>query len=57
MKKTITYKDLMLLGPCYDPQEIGMPKNYSATIPKFINEYRNKVKSKLDIIWVVYHTD
>ncbi|KKK99432.1 hypothetical protein LCGC14_2632760, partial [marine sediment metagenome] len=59
MKTTITYKDLMSLDPrpCYDPIEIGMPKSYSASIPEFINEYRNKVKRKLDIIWVVCHTD
>ena len=49
MKKKITYKDLMEKGACYDPQDIGMPKNYSGTIPEFITEYRDKVKNKNDI--------
>ena len=55
MKTTITYQDLMLRKACYDPQEIGMPTDYSATITEFINDYRDKVKDKEDIIWAVCH--
>ena len=57
MKTKITYEDLIAKAPCYNPLEIGMPKSYSATISEFINEYRNKVKNKEDIIWVVCHED
>ena len=57
MKTKITYKQLISKDACYDPIEIGMPKNYSDTIPNFINEYRDKVKNKEDIIWAVCHKD
>ena len=57
MKTEVTYKDLMERGPCYDPQTIGMPTNYSASIPDFIGEYRDKVKNKQDIIWAICHND
>ena len=62
MKTKITYKDIMALNPCYDPMELGkIPKTKSISIPDFIKEYRNKVKNKEDIIWVLcrkeYMTD
>lgn len=52
-KKYITYKDIISYNYCYDPQEIGMPVNYKATIPEFIQEYRSKVKHIDDILWVL----
>jgi len=55
MKTTITYQDLINRKACYDPQEIGMPTDYSATITEFINDYRDKVYNKDDIIWAVCH--
>jgi hypothetical protein len=57
MKTTITYEDLVAMGPCYMPEEIGLNPYYSATIPDFINEYQDKVKSPEDIIWVVARPD
>lgn len=62
MKTKITYKDIMSFNPCYDPKELGeIDTKKSLTIPEFINEYRDKVKNKEDIIWVVcrneYMTD
>jgi len=57
MKKKITYNDLKKMNPCYEPEEIGITKNYSATIPEFIKEYRNKVKQKQDIIWALCRND
>ena len=57
MKTQITYEDLMKRGACYDPKEIGMTTDYSATIPEFINEYRTKVKNKEDVMWAVCHND
>ena len=56
-KKKITYKDLVLLEPCYQPKEIGIKSNYSATIPEFIREYRDKVKNTKDIILVLCRKD
>ena len=49
----ITYKKIISLMPCYDPIEIGMPESYEATIIEFIKDYRSKVKSKEDILWVL----
>ena len=61
MKTLITYKDIIKLDACYDPKEIGMPENYKASIPGFIDDYKNEVKSKEDIIWLLarneYMTD
>ena len=57
MKTKITYKDLKVMNPCYHPKDIGIKSNYSATIPEFIKEYRNKVKNKEDIIWVLCRND
>ena len=53
MKTEITYKDLKAMRPCYKPEEIGITEGYIATIPKFIKEYRDKVKEKDDIIWAL----
>jgi len=54
MKKKITYKDLMSFNPCYYPEELGkINKRKPLTIPEFIHQYRDRVKNKEDIIWVV----
>ena len=53
MKNTIKYTDIINRNPCYDPSEIGMSKDYEASAPEFIKEYRSKVKDKRDILWVV----
>ena len=57
MKTKITYKDLKAMNPCYDPEEIGISENYKASIPNFIKEYRDKVQSKEDILWVLCRND
>ena len=57
MKKKITFKDLVAMDPCYHPSEIGIPENYSATVADFIKEYREKVKNKENIIWVLCRND
>lgn len=49
----ITYDQIMSFNPCYDPAEIGMPKDYKASLRDFITEYRDKVKNKDDIHWVM----
>ena len=53
MKNKITYKDIVKLQPCYNPSEIGMNEDYSDTIPNFIDEFKDKVKDKEDIIWLI----
>lgn len=53
----ITYQQIIGLKPCYNPIEIGMPTDYNDTIVNFINDYRNKVKEKADILWVLYRNE
>ena len=58
MKTKITYKDIMSFDPCYDPDELGkINKRKSLTIPEFITQYRDRVKFKDDIIWVVCRSE
>lgn len=57
MKTEITYEDLVAMNPCYPPEAVGITEGYSATIPDFINVYRDKVKNKEDIIWVICRKD
>ena len=57
MKRKITYKDLVLINSYCRPEEIGIKSNYSATIPEFIREYRDKVKNTKDIILVLCRKD
>ena len=53
MKKRITLKIINDLSPCYDPQDIGLTEKMELSIPEFIDKFRNKVKEKEDIIWVL----
>tara|TARA_R110001632_G_scaffold162543_2_gene280947 strand:+ start:601 stop:1209 length:609 start_codon:yes stop_codon:yes gene_type:complete len=55
--QVISYKKIIRLFPCYDPVDIGMPKNYEASIIDFIEEYRTKVVEKNDIVWVLLRED
>ena len=61
MKNKITYEDVMSYGPCYDPKELGVDVSKELTISQFIKLFRNVVKHKSDIIWVLcrkeYMTD
>jgi len=57
MKKEITYNDLVAMNPCYTPDEIGITKGFKMPVVEFIKEYRDKVKSKYDIIWVICRND
>lgn len=49
----ITYELINSFKPCYMPEYIGIMPGYEASIPGFIINYRDKVKSKADIIWVL----
>ena len=49
----VTYDLIMSKNPCYNPADIGMPADYKDTPVNFITNYRNKVKSKNDIFWVI----
>ena len=54
MKTKITYEDIMSYKPCYDPDELGdIDKEKALTIPQFVRLYRDRVKNKEDIVWVL----
>jgi len=53
MENKITYDLIKSFNPCYEPEEIGITQGYSATIPEFIKEYREKVHDKQDILWTL----
>ena len=53
----ITYEQIKSFRPCYDPAEIGMDERYRDSIVNFIKDYRCKVKSIDDILWVVCRND
>lgn len=57
MKTKITYRDLVKMHPCYHPNDIGIKNGYSGSIPEFVKEYRDKVKNKNDIFWVICRND
>ena len=49
----ITLKLLNSFDPCYNPEEIGFTKDLELTPIEFIDQFRDKVKDKEDIIWVL----
>ena len=51
IRKTITYDHLIAMKPCYTPESIGINEGFEMNIPDFIREFKDKVKSKKDIIW------
>lgn len=53
MENKITYDLIKSFYPCYEPEEIGITQGYSATIPEFVKEYRDKVHDKEDILWTL----
>ena len=53
---TLTLKLLNSFAPCYSPEEIGFMDGLSLTPVEFIDQFRDKVKDKEDIIWVLLRT-
>ena len=49
----ITLKRINSFDPCYDTKEIGLTKDLKLTPIEFIDQFRDKVKKKEDIIWVL----
>ena len=49
----ITYKQIKSFNPCYDPKKIGMLEHYDDSVINFIAEFRSKVESMDDILWVL----
>lgn len=53
MKTKINNKLIRTFFICYDPSEIGIPDKESLRIKAWIEKYRNKVKKKEDVIWLI----
>ena len=57
MRKKINNKLLRSFNPCYDPSEIGIPDDESLPVKAWIEKYRDMVKKKEDIVWVICRND
>ena len=55
--KTITYDLVKSYAPCYDPKYITDDLDKEYTPREFILEFRDKVKKKEDILWVLLRND
>ena len=53
MKTKINNKLIRSFDPCYDPSEIGISDKENISVKKWIEKYRDQVKNKEDIIWLV----
>ena len=53
MKKKINNRLIRSFNPCYDPKEVGIPCDESLPVREWIEKYRNIVKKKEDIIWLI----
>jgi hypothetical protein len=53
METLINNKLIRSFSPYYDPSEIGISDDESLAIKKWIEKYRNVVKNKEDIIWLI----
>jgi hypothetical protein len=57
MKKKINNRLIRSFKPCYDPSEVGIPDGESLTVKEWIEKYRNTVKEKQDVIWLLCRND
>ena len=53
MKTKINNKLIRSFNACYDPSEIGIPDNESLSVKDWVDTYRNLVKNKQDVIWLL----
>lgn len=53
MKKKITLELINSFDPCYDPEEIGFTSKLSLTPIECINQFKDKIESKDNIIWLL----
>ena len=51
--KTISNRIIRKLNPCYDPSEVVKDKNEELGVKEWVAKYRDSVKEKLDIIWLL----
>ena len=53
MKTTINNNLIRSFTPCYNPIEVGIPDNETLSVREWVEKYRNTVKKKEDVIWLI----
>jgi hypothetical protein len=53
MKTEINNELIRSFSPCYDPSEIGIPDDETLPVVEWVEKYRNQVKEKQDVIWLI----
>ena len=53
MQTTISNRIIRKLNPCYDPSEVVEDENEELPAKEWVAKYRDRVKSKEDIIWLL----
>jgi hypothetical protein len=56
MKTQINNELIRSFNPCYDPKDV-CAENETLSIREWIEKYRNVVKSKEDVIWLICRND
>lgn len=51
--KTISNRIIRKLDPCYDPSEVVKDENEELPVKEWVAKYRDLVKDKSDIIWLL----
>lgn len=57
MKSKISYNTIISFQPCYDPSDVGIPKNESLSVKDWVLKYRYIVKNEKDILWLICRPD
>ena len=53
MKTTINNETIREFSPCYDPKEVCIPEDETLSVKEWIEKYRDTVKNKEDVIWLL----
>ena len=51
--EVISNRIIRKLNPCYDPSEVVKDENEELGVKEWVAKYRDSVKEKLDIIWLL----
>ena len=55
--KTISNKLIRKFRPCYDPSEVVKDENEELPVIEWVQKYRNLVREKQDIVWLLCRED
>lgn len=53
MQTTISNRIIRKLKPCYDPSEVVKDENEELPVKEWVTKYRDLIKDKSDIIWLL----